>query len=237
MGRLLEDPRLKDRERVFRDRRDAGRRLAAALAEYQGRGVRLFAIPAGGVPVAAEIALAFRIPLDLIIVRKIQLPWTTEAGFGALDPEGRALFNEDLVARFGLSPEEIERQVQKTLATLKEREARLRGGRPYAPLEGAVVMVVDDGLASGYTMRAAVRFLREKGAGEVICAVPTGSRRTVQELLPQVDVLACLNVRGGWSFAVADAYELWYDLTEAEVQEIMAEVSRALAEPPGGEGR
>lgn len=236
MGRLLEDPRLKDRERVFQDRRDAGRRLAAALAEYQGRKVRLFAIPAGGVPVAAEIALAFRIPLDLIIVRKIQLPWTTEAGFGALDPEGRALFNEDLVARFGLSPEEIERQVQKTLASLKEREARLRGSRPYPPLEGAPVMVVDDGLASGYTMRAAVRFLKEKGAGEVICAVPTGSRRTVQELLPQVDVLACLNVRGGWSFAVADAYKLWYDLDEAEVLDIMAQVRRALAAQPEGEG-
>ncbi|MCL6621935.1 MAG: hypothetical protein K6T55_07500 [Syntrophobacterales bacterium] len=237
MGRLIDDPRLTDRERVFRDRRDAGRRLAAALKEFQGREVRLFAIPAGGVPVAAEMALAFRVPLDLLIVRKIQLPWTTEAGFGALDPEGRALFNEDLVARFGLSPEEIERQVQKTLTSLQEREARLRGGRPYPPLQRATVMVVDDGLASGYTMRAAVRFLKEKGAGELICAVPTGSRRTVAELLPQVDVLACLNVRGGWSFAVADAYDLWYDLTEGEVQEIMAEVSRALAGGPAGEGR
>lgn len=230
MGRLIEDPALRDRTGVFRDRRDAGRRLARALGEFQGRGLVLYAIPAGGVPVAAEIALAFKVPLDLIIVRKIQLPWTTEAGFGALDPEGQALFNDALVAQVGLTPQEIDTQVRKTLASLREREARLRGSRPYPDLKGAPVMVVDDGLASGYTMRAAVRFLKGKGAGEVIVAVPTGSRRTVAELLPQVEVLACLNVRGGWSFAVADAYDLWYDLTEAEVQEIMAEVTAAREE-------
>ncbi len=233
MGRLIQDPALRDRTLVFRDRADAGRRLAARLADYRGRNVRLFAIPAGGVPVAAEIARDLQIPLDLIIVRKIQLPWTTEAGFGALDPHGRALFNEDLVARFALTPKVIEAQVQKTLATLREREARLRGGRPYPELAGAPVILVDDGLASGYTMRAALRFLKEQGAGELIVAVPTGSLRTVQDLLPRVEVLVCLNVRGGWSFAVADAYENWYDVSEEEVLAILADLAPGPSSSPG----
>lgn len=222
MGRLIEDPALRDKIYVFADRTDAGRQLAVNLTDYRGAKVHLFAIPAGGVPVGAEIAQSLNLALDLIIVRKIQLPWTTEAGFGALDPDGQAIFNENLLARVSLSPQEIDRQVAKTLATLQQRESRLRGGRPYPDLTGKAAIVVDDGLASGYTMRAAVRFLQGRGAGEVIVAVPTGSARTVQELLPLVDALVCLNVRGGWSFAVAEAYENWYDLDEAEVLAILA---------------
>jgi putative phosphoribosyl transferase len=222
MGRLIEDPALRDKVYVFADRTDAGRQLAARLEAYDGVAPHLFAIPAGGVPVGAELAKSLNLPLDLIIVRKIQLPWTTEAGFGALDPDGQAIFNEDLLARLSLSPREIDTQVAKTLATLKQRESSLRGGRPYPDLTGKVAVVVDDGLASGYTMRAAVRFLRGKGAAEMIVAVPTGSARTVQELLPLVDTLVCLNIRSGWSFAVAEAYENWYDLDEAEVLAILA---------------
>lgn len=221
MGRLIEDPGLRDKVYVFVDRDDAGRKLAAKLMEFRSPKIHLFAIPAGGVPVGAEIAKSLGVPLDLIIVRKIQLPWTTEAGFGALDPNGQAIFNEDLLARVALSRQQIEAQVAKTLASLKERESRLRSDRPYPEVTGETVIIVDDGLASGYTMRSAVRFLKEKGAGEIIVAVPTGSARTVQELLPQVDTLICLNVRGGWSFAVADAYENWYDLGEAEVLNIL----------------
>lgn len=227
MGKLVEDPGLRDRIYVFRDRTDAGRRLALRLTEWQGADLHLFAIPAGGVPVAAEIAQSLKVPLDLVIVRKIQLPWTTEAGFGALDPDGRAVFNEYLIERTGLTPRQIETQVQKTLEVLRQRETRLRGGRPYPDLTGKTALVVDDGLASGFTMRAAVRFLKGKGAAQVVVAVPTGAAHTVQELLPMVDVLVCLNVRGGWSFAVADAYENWYDLTEKEVLQILESLVRS----------
>jgi len=231
MGRLLFDPALRDRTYVFRDRAAAGRKLAALVREHVPRPFHLFAIPAGGVPVAAEIARDLALPLDLVIVRKIQLPWTTEAGFGALDPEGRALLNQDLVRRVNLSPQQIETQTAKTLAGLREREARFRQGRPYPDLAGGAALVVDDGLASGYTMRAAVRFLREKGAGRLVVAVPTALERTARELLPRVDLLVCPNLRGGLSFAVADAYENWYDVEEAEVLAILA----ALAPAPGGE--
>jgi putative phosphoribosyl transferase len=221
MGNFIEDPQLRDRIHVFFDRAAAGQQLASLLPAYQGQEVRLFAIPAGGVPVAAEIARHFKIPLDLVIVRKIQLPWTTEAGFGALGPGGEAIFNDELLRRMPLSAEEIETQVQKTAAVMRQREAQLRGGQPYPRLDGATALIVDDGLASGFTMQAAIKFLRAQGAGAVVVAVPTGSERTVRELLPRVAELYCLNVRGGWSFAVADAYENWYDLTEAEVLDIL----------------
>ena len=228
MGKLSEEPALRDRVQVFMDRAHAGRLLAERLLGYRGQKVHLFAIPAGGVPVAAEIARRLALPLDLIIVRKIQLPYTTEAGFGALNPAGEAIFNKELLQRIHLSGEDIAVQTEKTLAVIRRREERLRGGRPYPELAGEPAIVVDDGLASGYTMRAAVQFLKRMGAGRIIAAVPTGSMRTVQDLLPSVDDLLCLNVRSGWSFAVADAYQNWYDLEEEEVLEIMASL-----EPPG----
>jgi putative phosphoribosyl transferase len=196
------------------------------LRDYREKLFRLFAIPAGGVPVAAEIAWSLAAPLDLVIVRKIQLPWTTEAGFGALDPEGTPLFNEPLMSRVLLTPQQIDAQVAKTLLNVKERESRLRGGRPYPDLAGATTIIVDDGLASGYTMRAAVRFLKGKGAGELIVAVPTALDRTAQALLPLVDLLVCPNLRGGLSFAVAEAYETWYDVDEKEVLSLVASLAK-----------
>jgi len=222
MGNLIEAPALRDRFHVFFDRTSAGQQLAGHLTGYQGREVRLFAIPAGGVPVAVEIARSLSIPLDLLIVRKIQFPWTTEAGFGALDPGGQAIMNEDLLRRMPLTPEEIEAQITKTAAVIRQREARLREGKPYPRLNGLPAIVVDDGLASGYTMRAAIQFLKGRGAERLVVAVPTASERTVWELLPLVDELYCLNVRGGFSFAVADAYENWYDLTEEEILAILS---------------
>jgi putative phosphoribosyl transferase len=229
MGKLLDDPVLKNRTYVFADRAAAGKRLAGMLRDYQGKPLRLFAIPAGGVPVAAEIARAFKVPLDLVIVRKIQLPWTTEAGFGALDPDGTPLFNEALLSRMPLTPEQIAAQVAKTEANLKEREEHLRGGRPYPDLAGATTIIVDDGLASGYTMQAAVDFLKRKGAGELVVAVPTALDRTAQALLPKVDLLVCPNLRGGLSFAVAEAYENWYDVEQDEVLELLASLDQPQA--------
>jgi predicted phosphoribosyltransferase len=229
MGKLIDDPNLRDKSLVFADRTAAGERLAEMLQDFRGQPFRLFAIPAGGVPVAAAVARAFVVPLDLVIVRKIQLPWTTEAGFGALDPEGKPMFNEPLVSRLALTPDQIDAQIAKTLANLKEREAHLRGGRPYPDLTGETALIVDDGLASGYTMRAAVRFLKGKGAASLVVAVPTASERTAQSLVSLVDLLVCPNIRGGLSFAVADAYVNWYDVQEEEVLDILASLAHPQA--------
>jgi putative phosphoribosyl transferase len=226
MGNLIENPALRDRIQVFTDRTDAGRHLAALLEHYRGTDAALFAIPAGGVPVGAEIARTLAMPLDLIIVRKIQLPWTTEAGFGALAPGGQAIFNEDLIRRMSLSPKDIDTQVKKTATGLEQREKRLRRGKPYDRLEGRPALVVDDGLASGYTMRAALGFLKAQGTGKLIVGVPTASEHTVRDLLPLVDEFYCPNVRGGFPFAVADAYKNWYDLTEEEVLNILESLAQ-----------
>jgi putative phosphoribosyl transferase len=229
MGQLRDDPTLSNRSYIFDDRTEAGEHLVEMLRDFKDKPFRLFAIPAGGVPVAAAVARAFAVPLDLIIVRKIQLPWTTEAGFGALDPDGTPMFNEPLVSRLPLIPEQIEAPVAKTLANLREREALFRGGRPYPDLTGETAVIVDDGLASGYTMRAAVRFLKGKNAAQLVVAVPTASDRTAQALLSLVDLLVCPNIRGGLSFAVADAYKNWYDVDDQEVLDLLANLAQPSA--------
>ncbi|MEW6109575.1 MAG: phosphoribosyltransferase family protein [Nitrospirota bacterium] len=220
-GELIEDALLRGRLRVFRDRSDAGQRLAAALAEDIKGNEIVMAIPSGGVPVAFEIAKAFSLPLDLLIVRKVQIPWNAEAGFGAVDPDGNKIFNEKLLGQLGLSEKDVNAQVEKTMATIRQRNRVFRPDMPAPELTERGVIIVDDGLASGYTMLSAVGFAKKRKARKVVVAVPTALDRTVDLILPEVDRLFCLNIRSGFSFAVADAYRDWYDLTDEEVLSII----------------
>jgi predicted phosphoribosyltransferase len=154
-------------------------------------------------------------------VRKIQIPGNPEAGFGALAPGGGRVLNDALLGRLRLTGEEIREQEERTLAVMKEREVLFRKGRPYPELAGEAVILVDDGLASGYTMRAAIAFVRMKKPAALIVAVPTALKRTAEEILAEVDVLACPNLRSSLPFAVAEAYRMWHDLTDREVMEIL----------------
>ena len=217
MGELIEEVSLSDKYHVFEDRMEAGRRLSEKLVKYKGSDSIVLAIPAGGVPVAAEIATALNLPADLLIVRKIQLPDNTEAGFGAMGPEGEFVLNEPLVHYLGLREDDIVTQKLKTRDVINWREQVFRDGRPYQDMNNKNAIIVDDGLASGYTLLAAIGFIRRKGAKKIIAVVPTASRKTVEFILPQVDELVCLNVRAGFFFAVADAYRNWYDLEDDEV--------------------
>ena len=217
MGELIEEVSLSDKYHVFEDRMEAGRRLSEKLVKYKGSDSIVLAIPAGGVPVAAEIATALNLPADLLIVRKIQLPDNTEAGFGAMGPEGEFVLNEPLVYRLGLREDDIVTQKLKTRDVINWREQVFRDGRPYQDMNNKNAIIVDDGLASGYTLLAAIGFIRRKGVKKIIAVVPTASRKTVEFILPQVDELVCLNVRAGFFFAVADAYRNWYDLEDDEV--------------------
>jgi putative phosphoribosyl transferase len=217
MGRLIEDKTLRDKVRVFRDREEAGRMLGRNLGSYLGSNGLILAIPSGGLPVAGELARTISLPLDLIIVRKLQIPFEPEAGFGALGPEGEVIFNESLLGQLRLSTEQVDEAIRGTLDVIQERNRLFRAGRIFPDIADRIVILVDDGLASGYTMLAAIRSVKEKRAGKIVVAVPTGSSRTVEMLLPKVDELVCLNVRAGYSFAVADAYRFWYDLTDDEV--------------------
>lgn len=218
---IIEEAAFRDRSYVFSDRVAAGRLLARKLADLTLGKAVVFAIPAGGVPVAAQVAGALRLPLDLVIVRKIQIPWSSEAGFGALAPDGKVILNEPLVQRLGLSKNEITSQIAKTRTTLEQREALFRSNRPYGDLQGLEAIVVDDGLASGFTMLAALRFLKKCGSDKIIVAVPTGLLDTIQLIRREVEMMVCLNVRQRRPFAVAAAYRNWYDVTDSEVLTIL----------------
>jgi putative phosphoribosyl transferase len=220
MNKLVEDGALRDRKYVFEDRPEAGKLLARKLTEYRGSDALIFAIPSGGLPVAAEIARALAMQLDIIVVRKIQIPFNPEAGFGAMGPDGEVIINEELLSRLTLTEEEVKTQVKKTGEVIRKRERLFRQGRPFPSCKDRSVIVVDDGLASGYTMLAALRYIK-KMPSRLIVAVPTGSERTIKRILPETDEVICLNVRSGFSFAVADAYRNWYDLTDEDVLTIL----------------
>lgn len=221
---IREDPALRDRVGVFRDRAHAGRVLAGLLEGVAGPDAVVLAIPAGGVPVAASLARARGLPLDAVVVSKATLPWNPEVGFGAVAFDGTSLVNHELVERMGLDAETVRAGLEAARAKVARRVTALGAGRRAAP-HPAEAVVVDDGLASGFTMRAAVEALRRAGVARIVVAVPTGSERTVRELAPGVAALVCANVRGGWRFAVADAYEDWHDVPEAEAARLLVEAA------------
>jgi len=221
-AKIIEDPTYRERTFVFRDRQHAGKLLAEKLQEYANKGkVILLALPAGGVPVGHEVAKELGIPMDVMIVRKIQIPWNTEAGFGALTSDGETVLNEPLVAQLGLAREDVEESILKTRRTIQERLRKFRGNKPMPNLTGKIIILVDDGLASGFTMLAAARSARKSAPEKIVAAVPTGSIGAIKMLSSEVDEIVCLNIRTGPAFAVADAYKNWYDLTDEEVIKIL----------------
>jgi putative phosphoribosyl transferase len=218
MGILIEDPRLRDQRFVFSDRHDAGRKLGALI---QSRPFLedpiVMAIPAGGVPVGVEIARALHAPFSLMIVRKIQIPGNTEAGFGAVTFDGHVLINEHLRSVLGLSGEEVDTAIAATRRNITERVARYMSGRPFPDPAKKSVVLTDDGLASGYTMLAAVESIRTLHPERIIVAVPTASASSAGRIAREVDECICLNIRSGDRFSVAEAYRNWFDLDDREV--------------------
>ncbi|VVB93449.1 Amidophosphoribosyltransferase [uncultured archaeon] len=221
MGELLEEISLRNKLHVFEDRTEAGRCLYGKLIQYKDSDCIVLAIPSGGVPVAREIAAGLNLPMDLLIVRKLQIPYNPEAGFGAMGLGREIILNQQLIDQLGLTEDEIRAQAEKTKEIIKRRDQVFRKERPFPSLKDRIVILVDDGLASGYTMLAAVRFVKRKTPKKIIVAVPTSSKRTVELILPEVDELVCLNVRSGISFAVADAYRNWYDLSDGDALSII----------------
>lgn len=219
-GNVTELPGLRDRLHVFRDRPHAGEILAGMLKDYRASRTLVMAIPAGGIPVAASLARRLSLPLDVAVVSKITLPWNTEAGYGAVAFDGTVRLNRDLLSRLGLSEKEIEAGKAATTGKVERRVEKFRGEPSYPALMRERVILVDDGLASGFTLLVGVEALKKSGTGEIIVAVPTGSAGAVRRVAAEVDRLYCANVRGGWSFAVADAYERWTDVSEEEALRI-----------------
>lgn len=218
---IIEDKELRDREQVYENRRKAGERLAELMSDYRGRDAIVLAIPSGGVPVGLAVADRLGLPFDLLVIRKIPIPGTTEAGFGALTLEGDLVLNDLLVSDLGLSLREIEQRAAAVREELIARDHLFRKNRQLPGLSGRTVLLVDDGLASGYTMLAGVRLVRRRQPSEIVIAVPTAARRTVERLVPEVDRIVCPNIRSGRVFAVAAAYRHWYDLSRDEVMDLL----------------
>ena len=222
---VIEMTGLRDRVAVFRDRKHAGETMAAMLNRYEGSRAILFAIPAGGVPVAAVMAERLRLRLEVAVVSKITMPWNTEAGYGAVAFDGSVLFNEGILARIGLTGAQIEQGRRATLEKVQRRLRKFRGDRPLPDLNAVPAILVDDGLASGFTMLAAIGALRRLGGRDVIVAVPTASTSAVGRVAPAVESLYCANIRGGVSFAVASAYELWEDVEEQDAVNLFRRIT------------
>jgi predicted phosphoribosyltransferase len=207
---------------VFRDRTHAGEVLADLLESWRAGDACVLAIPAGGVPVAAALCRVLALPLGVAVVSKITPPWNTEIGYGAVAFDGTALLNRELIAHLGLEASEVERGIETTRRKVRRRAAAFRGAIEPATIGGRDVLLVDDGLASGFTMRVAVDALRPLAPRRLGIAVPTGSPRTLGTLEALVDELYCANVRGGLNFAVADAYQRWSDVEESAVAAMLA---------------
>jgi putative phosphoribosyl transferase len=188
----------------FRDRREAGRRLAERLSGLRASSPLVLGLPRGGVPVASEVAKALRAPLDILVVRKLGVPFQPELGMGAVGEDGVRVLNADVLRQARVTESQLAQVEARERAEVEERAARLRGGRPAIPLQARTVVIVDDGLATGGTARAAVRVARERGAARVILAVPVAPPETVAALRRDADDVVAVETPepffaiGGW---------------------------------------
>lgn len=209
----------------FRDRAHAGRVLARALSAYAGRDdVVVLALPRGGVPVAAELARALGAQFDVFVVRKLGLPGHEELAMGAVAPGGVLVLDNRLVRGLGIPDEVLKETVEKELRELERREAAYRAGRRPPDLEGKTVILVDDGLATGATMRAAALALRKYKPARVVVAVPVASAETCDEFRADVDEIVCALTPSPFH-----AVGLWYDdfsqTSDEEVRELLRDSS------------
>jgi len=225
--KVIDDESLRSERWVFKDRIHAGELLSKRLCKYKGDDAIVLAIPAGGVPVGYTIAVDLQLPLDLIVVRKLPIPSNPEAGFGALTTDGTIVLNEPVVEELGLTKEAIDIYASKRMREIQERLRKFRGERLFPDLKERIAIIVDDGLASGYTMTAAILSVRKHGPKRIVIAVPTAHLDALEKISPYSDEIICLNIRSGFLFAVADAYVNWHDLDDSEVIDYLKKVWRS----------
>jgi putative phosphoribosyl transferase len=205
---------------MFRDRMDAGRRLAEELKDLAEDDVVVLGLPRGGVPVAFEVACELGAPLDIIAVRKLGVPFQPELAMGAIGEEGVCVLNRDLLRAAGVDDAELVAVERRERAELERRIKRFRGNRPRVSLVGRVAVVVDDGIATGSTARAACQVARAHGASRVIFAVPVGPRASIAELAQVADKVVCLETPM-YFLAVGEWYRDFSQTSDAEVVELL----------------
>ncbi len=200
----------------FRDRQEAGARLAEALASFAGQRGIVLGLPRGGVVVGYEIARALKMPLDVVIVRKIGAPENPEYALGAVAENGEVLLDHEAIRLFGVSQAYLQSEIERQKAEIERRKQIYRAGRPLRPLKDLLVIVVDDGVATGFTMRASLRAVRAEGPAKLVVAVPVAPPESFQLLAQEADEAVCLHQPYPF-FAVGQFYQDFAQTTDDEV--------------------
>jgi putative phosphoribosyl transferase len=211
-------------EVLFRNREDAGKKLAGALKEFIGKDVVVLGIPRGGVVVANEVAKALGAPLDIVVTRKIEAPGEPEYALGAVTQEGEVIMDRQAAESLGASPAYLDDQIRKKKEEVRERMERLRGDKPYPLLEGKIVVIVDDGIATGSSVSAAVMSVRRRKPKEVVVAVPVAPADAVEMLAEEGARVVCLETPGPF-LAIGEFYGDFDQVEDSEVKRILNENS------------
>jgi predicted phosphoribosyltransferase len=204
------------RQAIFENRYDAGQQLAAKLEEYKKQPVIVFAIPNGGIPVGMQVALALDADLDLVISRKIPIPLRPEGGFGAVADDGTTIYNEAVLKHIKLNDQQVNYQVNLVRSNIQQRSIFYRGNKPIPLVNGKIVIIVDDGLASGYTMMAAVESLRRRQPKRIVVAVPAAPADAVKNVEKIADSVVTVVTAFVPKFYVSDYYRYWNVLSDDE---------------------
>jgi predicted phosphoribosyltransferase len=221
---------------IFRDRRHAGQALASALERRAGDDVVVLALPRGGVPIAFEVASRLGAPLDVFVVRKLGVPGHEELAMGAIASGGVQVLSDDLIARLGIGKEAIARVAARERSELARRERTYRGDRPPLDVAGRVVILIDDGLATGATMKAAVAGLRQLGPKQIVVAVPVAAPESCAEVGELVDEIVCL-VTPSPFWGVGNWYDDFSQTTDEEVRALLGPMAVAHQYGAVGGGR
>lgn len=216
--------------KIFRDRSEAGQFLAEKLDEYRNRpDVIVLALPRGGVPVAYEVAKRLHAPLDVFVVRKLGVPGYEELAMGAIASGGVRVLNQDVASYLGIEDVVIDEVAARELRELQRRELSYRGAHASLDLAGRTVIIVDDGLATGSTMRAAVKALRQKHAKKIVVAVPVGARETCDSFTAEADTVAVCAITPEPFHAVGLWYQDFLQTTDDEVRTLLARAQQGRA--------
>jgi putative phosphoribosyl transferase len=214
----------------FRDRSEAGQLLGAQLTEFANRDGLVLALPRGGVPVAFEVAQSLHAPLDVLVVRKLGVPGQEELAMGAIASGGVRVLNQEIVRACALSPQQIDVILDKEARELRRREQEYRGNRKRVKVHGRIVILVDDGLATGSTMRAAVAALRHEKPQQIIVAVPVAPPSTCAEMEQAADRVVCLYTPLDF-LAVGQWYQNFSQISDAEVRELLDRAAERVQRP------
>jgi putative phosphoribosyl transferase len=207
-------PTLRNKSYVFKDRSHAGSVLAEMLTAYKNTNAIVLGVPAGGIPVAVVVAQTLNLTIDVAVISKITFPDNTEAGFGAIAFDGTIKLNDDIIAANFLTKAQIKEQIKLTRQKVAHRLELFRQNKPFPSFKDRTIILVDDGIASGFTLLTAVDAFKNNGAASIIIAAPTGHQSSVEFIGQYVNAVYCPNVRSGRSFAVAEAYQDWHDVPE-----------------------